>query len=76
MTETLAIPLTPSERTALELIDQGREVSKAMLDVAYRNGWITHRKGKPGLTDAGRAALREGVLVRGVHRSGLRDRAR
>ena len=76
MTETLPTPLTPSERTALELIDQGREVSKAMLDVACRNGWIAHRKDKPGLTDAGRAALRKEVFVRGVHRSGLRDRAR
>jgi hypothetical protein len=74
MTEPLSLPLTPSERTALELIDQGREVSKAMLDVAYRNGWIAHRKGKPGLTDAGRAALREGVFVRGVQRSGFRGR--
>jgi hypothetical protein len=72
MIATLSLPLTPSERTALELIDQGHEVSKAMLDVACRNGWIAHRKGKPGLTDAGRAALRKDVFVRGAHRRGLR----
>jgi hypothetical protein len=72
MTETLPLPLTPSERAALELIDQGREVSTAILDALRRNGWISISRGKPHLTDAGRAVLREDVFVRGVHRSGLR----
>jgi hypothetical protein len=57
MTETLSLPLTPSERTTLELIGQGREVSTAMLDAPLRNAWISISRGKPRLTDAGRAAL-------------------
>jgi hypothetical protein len=74
MTETLPLPLTASERAALELIDQGRKVSTAMLDALRRNAWISISKGRPRLTDAGRALLREDVFVRGVHRSRLRSR--
>jgi hypothetical protein len=43
-----------------------------MLDALGRNAWISISKGKPHLTDAGRAVLREDVFVRGVHRGGRR----
>jgi hypothetical protein len=39
MSEAL-LPLTPSERSALEAVERGHDVSSAMLERLRRQGWV------------------------------------
>jgi hypothetical protein len=77
MSETLPLPLTPSERMALEAVEQGCLVTPA-LERLRKNGWIASGKAGLWVTDAGRQALLDDLSARMGHRSartgGRRDR--
>jgi hypothetical protein len=74
VSETLPLPLTPTERLALEAVEQGCAVLPALLDKLRKQGWVTSGKAGLRLTDAGRTALQDDLSARMGHRSGLRRR--
>jgi hypothetical protein len=76
MSETLPLPLTPSERMALEALAQGHEPTSAMLERLRRQAWVTRSHGGLRLTEAGRQALLDDLSARGAHRSGRARRRR
>jgi hypothetical protein len=57
---------------ALEAVEQGCTVMRALLDKLRRQGWITTGKVRLRLTDVGREALQDDLSARMGHRSGSR----
>jgi hypothetical protein len=72
MSEGFPLPLTPSERMALEAVEQGCAVMPALLERLRKNGWVESRKERLRLTDAGRQALLDDLSARTGHRSAQR----
>jgi hypothetical protein len=70
MSETFPLPLTPSERMALEAVEGGHEPSSAMLERLRKQAWVAKMHGGLRLTEAGRKALLDDLSARGAHRSG------
>jgi hypothetical protein len=71
MSEALPLPLTPSERMALEAVEQGYEPSSAMLERLRRQAWVAKSHGGLRLTEAGRQALLNDLSARAARRSDL-----
>jgi hypothetical protein len=72
MSETLPLPLTPSERAALEAVEHGHQPSSAMLERLRRQAWVAKTHGGWRLTEAGRQALLNDLDARRAHSSVLR----
>lgn len=69
MSEALPVPLTPSERVALERIKAGEEVTAETAAKVLARGWARRSRGTLIITDAGRAALLDDLSARFASRS-------
>jgi hypothetical protein len=74
--EHLPLPLTPTERIALEFIKAGKVPSAAALEAVQRRGWAKRGKGAITITEAGEKALADDTEARSRTRSGQRTRRR
>jgi hypothetical protein len=73
---TFPLPLTPTERIALEFIKAGKEPTRAALEAVVRRRWAKWVKGALLITDAGEKALADDDAARMAMRSAQRPRRR
>ena len=74
--ERLPLPLTPTERIALEFIKAGKEPSSAALEAVMQRRWARKVKGAVEITEAGEKALTGDDAARMAMRSARRPRRR
>jgi hypothetical protein len=72
MSEAFPLPLTPSERMALEAVEQGHPPSAAMMERLRKQAWVAKMHGGLRLTEAGRQALADDEAARMGHRAAQR----
>jgi hypothetical protein len=74
--EPFPLPLTPTERIALEFIKAGKAPSAAALEAVLARKWARRVKGSVEITEDGEKALADDDAARMATRSAQRPRRR
>ena len=70
------LPLTPTERTALEWVKAGKQPSPAALEAVVRRRWAKRTKDALTITEAGEKALADDDAARMAMRTAQPPRRR